>query len=451
MRTHREQTAMILEKAGRYKKAKKKRMGYVYSLSAVAACLVIAFVTFTLYPNIAQPGNDGDTIEQPGNDGDTTIGITMPEVYSQRLASVACQVDEWIYYAYGTDGIYKIQIDGTQHEKINDDYATFLQVHDGWLYYSCDNGEFVRAQLDGSDRTVLLRGIDAYGITVEGEWIYCTIDDRNDGIDIRYGGLQIIKMRIDGTEKVCLLSGFSEAVVAEDWIYYCQANWTTYEGGVYRIRKDGSEKTLIYADMAYNLILDGEYLYYHMERYENAYYDEDEGWGSAVIAESALCRIKTDGKNRSTLASNDITGQFFVQDGWIYYLTGGPYFVNHETFYEGAVYKVYFDGTQQQKLFETDVPLMNPTAAGDWVYFRLTNAEIDGNGNEVYTYSDADNINLYKVKKDGTEAQRVNLYGEDEDTSTQDEQPQDVTDYVSNYHHLGVEMISIRYPSVRKR
>ena len=41
MRTYNEQTALILEKVSRYNNAKKKRLKYVYSLSAVAAVFVL--------------------------------------------------------------------------------------------------------------------------------------------------------------------------------------------------------------------------------------------------------------------------------------------------------------------------------------------------------------------------------------------------------------------------
>lgn len=158
--------------------------------------------------------------------------------------------------------------------------------------------------------------------------------------------------------------------------------------------------------------MDEDYIYYHMERYE------DITESGATIAETALCRIKTDGTNRSKLTDSDVTGQFFVEDGWIYYVTERPSIVNHEEIYLGALCKVNFDGTQQQKLYETDVPLRYPVVAGDWVYFRQCNVEIDENGSKAFTYSDADGINLYKVKKDGTEAQRVDLRGDTLETTS---------------------------------
>jgi len=69
MRTYKEQTALILEKVNKYNSAKKKRMKYIYSLSSMAACILIFFAVYALPAILQNPV----TIDPP-------IVIDPPEI-----------------------------------------------------------------------------------------------------------------------------------------------------------------------------------------------------------------------------------------------------------------------------------------------------------------------------------------------------------------------------------
>ena len=169
------------------------------------------------------------------------------------------QVDDWFYYACGSDGIYKINSDGTQNTKINDDYSDSVQVYNDWLYYyDCDNVELIKTRLDGSERTVVLAGVTAGHITVEGDWIYCLIYDliyfsKRYEADESFNQdecWRLIRIRTDGTEETSLVDGFAGSPsIIGDWIYYLDGY-----SNIFKIRKDG---TVVLSRKTYTQSTDG--------------------------------------------------------------------------------------------------------------------------------------------------------------------------------------------------
>ncbi|MCL1793268.1 MAG: hypothetical protein FWG34_05315 [Oscillospiraceae bacterium] len=83
MRTYKEQTALILEKISRRDGAKKKRMKYIYSLSALAACLALAFAIYALpvIVNMREPDDAHGGGEGPGNCVHIVPGLGIGENY----------------------------------------------------------------------------------------------------------------------------------------------------------------------------------------------------------------------------------------------------------------------------------------------------------------------------------------------------------------------------------
>lgn len=354
------------------------KVKYVYFGIAAAACIIVLSIVLFNTPKSDKNIIAFETPFQSEYNIAPLPETTIPEVYTgnYQLCDVAYQVDNWIYYAYA-DGIYKTNTNGTENKKLNDDNAGWLQVSGDWVYYTCygdvsEENSLVKVRLDGSERTVIGK-IDAMFVKVVEDWVYYTGENDN-----------LFRIRTDGTEKTCLVKENAFwPCIAGDWVYYSGMNCN-----LFKISTDGSGKTLM-CDYATYLQLDGDYIYFNYAE------PDPTGIGEAMIG--GLCRIKTDGTDKSKIADqNDgFLGDYFaVEDNWIFY-DDGEY-----------LYKVYSDGTQKQKIFdvnqiidsENEGSCRYPFVAGNWVYLT-----VDSN------YTDS-NTGLYRIKKDGTEAQKVNLF-----------------------------------------
>jgi len=126
MRTYKEQTTLILEKVNQYNNAKQKRMKYIYSLSIIAACLLIAFSVYMipaiLKNSVEPPVNPTKhdyavyipAIKLPENTNDTEsydmIGFVVYKgriytqtkyYYNDEATAISNLVGEWLGYAKG--------------------------------------------------------------------------------------------------------------------------------------------------------------------------------------------------------------------------------------------------------------------------------------------------------------------------------------------------------------
>ena len=404
---------------------------------SVAACAL--FAVFALPALISTPGQGhtpseaGPQTPAPPKDYEEPAPYATPEVCSQKLCGVAYQVNDQIYYACGTDGIFRINTDGAEIVKINSDYAFSLQVDGDWIYYECADEGLVKTRLDGSDRTILLPGVNIEWMAIDEGWIYCLVYDYggfsisfNEGNDPEADDFfSLIKIPVDGAGETTPLAQepASTPFLLDDWIYYLAKN-----GDIVKINKSSSQKTMVCENAGnkgspavdrYGITLDGEYIYY----IEEAGYTGDtetDGFAKEIVS-TTLCRIKTDGTGQSEIAEIDFQSDFVVEDGWVYYnmtnidelgeIAAGGFEGDLGQYAKEYLYKIYCDGTQKQKLFETSGQLYAPVIAGDWVYIRISNAETDASGDTIYSYSDAYDINLHRVKKDGTGAEKVNLPG----------------------------------------
>ena len=111
-------------------------------------------------------------------------------------------VENWIYYENGNDHqrIYRVNIDGSGKQKVNDDY------------YSSS-------------------------INVAGDWIYyCIVDN--------FGYGPIYRIKIDGTGRQQLNDDKSSCInIVDDWIYYRNSTDSAVGGGkLYRIKTNGDDK-----------------------------------------------------------------------------------------------------------------------------------------------------------------------------------------------------------------
>ncbi|MFZ5597101.1 MAG: DUF5050 domain-containing protein [Bacillota bacterium] len=191
-------------------------------------------------------------------------------------------VGDWIYYTtgsarspYSTSEIYKIRTNGTENTKIGEYNALYMQAVDGFLYFGGDR--LYRMPLDGSEPEVLNEN-EAMNVNVMGDWIYCTSHDSA-------GKNKIYRVSTDGNIRMSVSDEDVLGVmqVADGWIYYTSSG----DGKLYKIRTDGTEKTPVGDDQVKDLNIDGEWIFY-----------------SNLSDRQNLYRMKTDGSSRKRLSNH---------------------------------------------------------------------------------------------------------------------------------------------------
>lgn len=219
------------------------------------------------------------------------------------------------------------------------------------------------------------------------------------------------------------ISNNGYVAIQGDWIYYSNAldNPNSQEYcKFYKVRTDGTDKTLLSEKPARFINVVGDWIYY-----------------SDVINGSFLTKMKTDGTNK-TILSDDLSQFINVRGEWIYYSNSSD---------GGSIYKIKTDGTEKTKLNEELSQYL--TVEGDYIYYinkeledgRAYKMKIDGTAkiriteDKPYEMVVSDGVvyytkivpdfspgrnKLYKIKADGTEitlmdeleCSRVNIAGD---------------------------------------
>jgi len=179
------------------------------------------------------------------------------------------------------------------------------------------------------------------------------------------------------------------AVFDGEWIYYFNG---TRNRNLYKIRNDGTEKTLISGEIIGQGInvLDG-WIYYLGFHEEEIFIDYDSNDGYWLLADvyAGIFKCRTDG-TEITLLSTDYTEILSVVGDWIYYINR---FCNTTDTYEDFIYKMRLDGTERTLINNARSSSIN--VVGDWIYYvetRKDNFGID---------------EIYKIRTDGTEKELI--------------------------------------------
>ncbi|MCL2512636.1 MAG: DUF5050 domain-containing protein [Oscillospiraceae bacterium] len=276
---------------------------------------------------------------------------------------------EWIYFRNSKDDdkLYKINVDGSGKKKLGDDESVnSINVIGEWIYYcyreTVENINSPRGiykiKTDGTERQMLVDANDAAFINVIGDYIYFG----------NYAEGGICRVKIDGSEKKLLTDDYAMYInVVDDWIYYSYRKLNGGDNGVNRIKTDGTAKQKLNDDPSTHINVVGDWIYYQ----------KNPNYGGMA----GLYRIKTDGTVKQEIKEESYAwGGMTVSDGWIYC-----------AYYAGMI-RVKIDGTDEQKL--TDEFMQPFSIINDGIYY--------------YHYSDSDNtISMYRIKTDGSETQLV--------------------------------------------
>lgn len=239
-----------------------------------------------------------------------------------------------------------------------------------------------------------------------GEWVYVANPNPDDG--------GIYKIREDGTNSIKISDDFADNVqVSDDWIYYTniifKENFQTTQdliSTIYKIRTDGSDKTqLLKREGIINyFIVHDDWIYF-----------------SDPSRDRQLYRISTDGQSEMCILNNIwghpvTSGRPWITKEWIFYI--GFLKEDDKVDYEidgyVGIIKSRLDGTEKTLIYQ-NWRVENLTLDGDYLYFNefdtarysedtqgKTNEEINNARIDISKYQ-----NFWKIKIDGTEKQKI--------------------------------------------
>ena len=320
-------------------------MRKIFSISIIAILLITSLMACK---------DNNDRVEEVFN----TVGNTAGNINNEGLVT---KQGDWLFYCqHNYNGIYKVKADGTEKQRLSEDWPSHINVVGEWIYY-CNDGEVYKMKTDGTERKKIYNEAPDSMIVI-GEWIYFSTHFKG-----------VYKMKTDGTEREKMVDmefeddWFYNMNIVDDWIYYCKQEEDeendSYDA-VYRMKLDGTEKQKISNDdfWSWTMCVVDDWIYCKL-------FDED-----------GIYRMKTDGSEKQRIIEDEVASINVVGE-WIYYVS----YV--EDGYR--LYKVKTDGAEKQRLNDRETDNIN--VVGDWIY---------------YTPIWGDEI-LYKVKTDGTEDQEV--------------------------------------------
>jgi phage pi2 protein 07 len=189
-------------------------------------------------------------------------------------------------------------------------------------------GDLYRVKLDGTCKEKLTND-DIYDdlgyLNIVGDWAYCTD---------RFG--KICKMNLKNVrDKVILTNDMCFSInVVGGWIYYQNVNENLK---VYKIKTDGTQKTMVNVDFSILFNVTGGWIYYP--------------------SNTGIVKAGTDGRNRVQICG-DPASNINVSGNWIYYANISD---------AGKLYRIGIDGRNWKKLCDARVNHIN--IAGDWVFY----------------------------------------------------------------------------------
>jgi len=159
------------------------------------------------------------------------------------------------------------------------------------------------------------------------------------------------------------------AIGKDNYIYYIGQIGDIYTGcseQIIKLNKSGGERQVLSTDEAWDLNMDGDWLYYS-------------NWSDG----HRIYKMKTDGTEKTAISDDAASGIAVIADGLVYGKwseTGAK---------DNFIYKISFDG-QEKKVLSTN-PADNLSVVGDWVYYS----------------NRADSYRPYRVRLDGTEESKI--------------------------------------------
>ena len=294
------------------------------------------------------------------NEENTTITISNNDIANSINNEVKSDEENGIVVRSQSGDEGKLNLVGNNPGNIEN--RGLASQEQGWIYFSTYESGLFKMRLDGTDLTLLTQDICITDINVKDGWVYYYLTEFNKNINNNEGFLY--KIKTDGSQKTLLLrdnGSFSSMIIVDDWIYFIhEPGYNESRGYITKIKKDGSERTKLSE-------ITTETLYY------------DDGWFYTDL-NMELTKIKIDGSKIIRLADEQPEA-ISVTNDWIYYETVVDW--QNKIF---ARHRIKKDGSNSQKVDE-GIRNYFMNFSDDWLY---------------YTAGAYDQGILYKMKPDAT-------------------------------------------------
>lgn len=145
--------------------------------------------------------------------------------------------------------------DGNDETKILDGHTTFMTEYDGYIYLTGEHNRIERLDPATLERICIREG-NCHPIHLhKGTFAFCNSKERG-----------IYLMNLDGSNARKISDDLAEDItLTDDCIYYINKG---EKSSIYRVRRDGSERTKIFDGMKCDhLMYDGEYLYFESKNF----------------------------------------------------------------------------------------------------------------------------------------------------------------------------------------
>jgi len=334
------------------------------------------------------------------------MGNSSGNIASGGLAAIQ---GEWIYF-FGGDGLYRKMIDGSNEEKLTDGNLSYINVDGDIIYFTSiewgNAGTVYRIEADGSNRQAIL-SVDGRisNLHVIGDWMYyiVTYFDANQTSSV-------YRMRKDGSDKHLLFDSFEEGQInvafSEDWIY-----WGVTTSGLYRVSVTDREIVERIIDIGLEDIgminVVNDWVYFTVFCFNTE--------------ESTLYRARTDGTDRQML-SDEFISNINVSGDWVYS-------INRDNV---GISRVRIDGSDRESIVDFG-NIFTLSVVGNWIYFTLSDLTTQG----AY---------IYRINTDGSNLEQVYTsaaedWSDPEDTF--DSQNQSTTEMLYHLVHMPAERVTI--------
>ena len=338
------------------------------------------------------------------------IGTSFMVSYSERLCreyGVRSEYAHWAVTAwcvcYGKNILskscistdyYDISLSKENHIDINDNTHKPNAYKENAMHTTNSDAASATDEIRGNTiGNAMNRGV----ITTQGEWVYYVNWSENQNL---------YKMLKDGSERTKLNDDkCSDINLLDDWIYYRNESDDKYS--IYRIHKDGTGRQKLNDDGGYLVSVVDGWIYYYVKfsvkrmringsdvetiAKSNYRYCVTNGWLYCTDSETGgLCRISLDDGKKQNVINNsgdwniNFT-RFIVYGDWLF-------FTRHEGLND-KLYRVRSNGGDIKELSDDDCKILN--IAYDWLYVYIEESQ---------------NINvsgIYKMRFDGSDITKV--------------------------------------------
>ncbi len=272
----------------------------------------------------------------------SNYGNTNGNITNGALAAVQ---GEWVFYI-NEDVIYKAKADGSEETYLADE-AYGVNVVGDWIYF-LKNDNMYKIKTDGSEETRISEDFVPYTFAVAGDWIYYgTVQpyegyenrEETEDISMALGEYGIYKIRTDGSERTQLTPFICHGLnIDGDILYYLDI-----DNRIWQIRTDGSDERQLLDEYCEYLNVSGDWIYYVN------YYD------------GGIYRMQKDGTNSEYITDGDILN---VTEDWLYY---SNYDFSEDYSSDIGLYKIRPDGSENTQLINDRV--FSPSIVGEWIYY----------------------------------------------------------------------------------